>query len=313
MHVVRLEDWVVILSVMGSFVALYATAAFVLLRPILVPSKIRPKLGLGGMLVLALTALSFVCIAYAFFVEPYKLDVTYVKIPVSDLPAGTKPIRIVQISDMHCDKTPRLENRVAEEIEKLKPSLVLFSGDAVNSLEGRDNFNAFTEKVARVAETFAVKGDWDFAFPGVGILEDSKFQTLHGYELVRINGTTLCIVGADSGASCEFSLSKAPKGLPTIVMYHNPDADIILNKHTEGVDLYVCGHTHGGQIALPWYGALITQSKQGKKYEAGLNKLGNTWIYTNRGIGMEGHFPRLRFCAPPELTVFELCSEKTSK
>jgi predicted MPP superfamily phosphohydrolase len=310
MHVARAQDWIVILTVLGCAVALYGSAAFLLLRRFMVPADIRPKLGRTGILVLVCTALSFCFLWYAYFVEPYTLQVTHVKIPLNNLPANTKPITIVQVSDLHCDATMRLEDRVAQEIEKIKPSLILFTGDAVNSLDGTPIFNAFAARISKVARTLAVKGDWDFAFHPVNVLENSKLELVSGgYRLVQLNGISICIVGADSGASCRAALDKAPKGMPTIVMYHNPDADLILDNDTAGVDLYLCGHTHGGQIALPVYGALITQSVQGKKYESGLHKLGNTWIYTTRGIGMEGHFPRLRFCAPPELTVIELCSQ----
>ena len=73
------------------------------------------------------------------------------------------------------------------------------------------------------------------------------------------------------------------------------------------VDLYLCGHTHGGQIAMPFYGALITMSKFGKKYEAGMYTVGDTILYVNRGIGMDGGpAPRVRFLARPEITVFEI-------
>ena len=73
------------------------------------------------------------------------------------------------------------------------------------------------------------------------------------------------------------------------------------------IDLYLAGHTHGGQVALPFYGALVTLAATGKKYESGLHQLGNTYIYTNRGIGMEGgRAPRVRFCARPEVTVFDI-------
>jgi len=73
------------------------------------------------------------------------------------------------------------------------------------------------------------------------------------------------------------------------------------------VDLYCAGHTYGGQIDLPFYGALMTLSKYGKKYEAGLYRKEGTWMYVNRGIGMEGcPAPRVRFCARPELTIIEI-------
>jgi uncharacterized protein len=306
MHVARLQDWVVILTVMGGMAALYLSALFIVIRPFIVPAKIRPKLGLMGALILVATAFSIACIAYAYFIEPYHLETKYVKLQLASIPASTKPITIVQISDLHCDGQVRLENKVAEEIEKIKPSLILFTGDAVNSLDGVPIFNSFANRVSKVAPTMAVKGDWDFAFHPLDVLHQSKLDVLGGSRVFTINGIKLCVVGTDSGTSCKNSLQTAPKGLPTIMMYHNPDGDVVLDNDTQGIDLYLCGHTHGGQIALPFYGAMITQSIQGKKYESGLHKLGNAWIYINRGIGMEGHFPRFRFFAPPELTVFEL-------
>ena len=62
-------------------------------------------------------------------------------------------------------------------------------------------------------------------------------------------------------------------------------------------------------MALPWYGAMITLSKTGKMYESGLYRVGGTWLYVNRGIGMEGGpAPRVRFLARPEITILELTS-----
>jgi predicted MPP superfamily phosphohydrolase len=81
------------------------------------------------------------------------------------------------------------------------------------------------------------------------------------------------------------------------------------NRHSRLI-YTVPGHTHGGQIALPLYGALITFSKYVKRYEAGLYREGETWLYVNRGIGMEGGpVPRVRFWARPEVTVIEISPE----
>ena len=72
------------------------------------------------------------------------------------------------------------------------------------------------------------------------------------------------------------------------------------------VDLYLCGHNHGGQVALPIYGPLVTFSKCGKKYESGVYDVNDTIVYVSRGIGMSGRFPRVRFLARPEITVFDI-------
>jgi predicted MPP superfamily phosphohydrolase len=96
-----------------------------------------------------------------------------------------------------------------------------------------------------------------------------------------------------------------PKDKFSIFLYHYPDE--IENVTPHGIDLYCAGHTHGGQIALPFYGALITLSKYGKRFEGGTYRVDNTWLNVNRGIGMEGGpAPRVRFWATPEITVIDV-------
>ena len=73
------------------------------------------------------------------------------------------------------------------------------------------------------------------------------------------------------------------------------------------MNLYLCGHTHGGQVALPFYGALVTLSRQGKKFEAGKYTIGKTLLYVNRGIGLEAWpAPPVRFLVRPEIAVFDI-------
>ncbi len=157
------------------------------------------------------------------------------------------------------------------------------------------------KRLEEIAPLYSVKGDWDF-FPDWGPFEQAGLKGPN--RVVTVRGAKIYLAGTDSGTLCAAVLKQSPKNMPLIMMYHGPGSDVIENKNTAGIDLYVCGHTHGGQIALPFYGALITQSKTKREYASGLNQLGNTWIYTNRGIGMEGHFPRVRFWCKPEITVF---------
>lgn len=302
MHVVNKEDWVVIITFLGSFICLYGSFAFLVGRAIFSPKQRRPALGVSGFLVIVITVFTWLCIGYAYFVEPNNLEITTINLSITGLKA---PLVIVQVSDSHCDPTPRLESRVVEEIERLKPDLIFFTGDGANSIGGIPIFNDFIHRLIKIAPTYGVKGDWDFAIPNIDPLSQSGLNVLNGRTLVTINGTKICLLGTESGSDF-VKLDKLPAGMPVIVLYHNPDANIVFNGDLTKVDLYLCGHTHGGQIALPFYGALITQSKQGKKFESGLHRVGKTWFYTNRGIGMEGHFPRLRFFSRPELTVFKL-------
>ena len=114
----------------------------------------------------------------------------------------------------------------------------------------------------------------------------------------------LWIGGATDWPDLGHVLATVPADMPTLLLYHFPDAAHLAAKH--GIDLYCCGHTHGGQVALPFYGALVTLSRFGKRYEAGLYRVQDTWLYVNRGIGTEGSTPRVRFCARPEVTVIDL-------
>ena len=131
-----------------------------------------------------------------------------------------------------------------------------------------------------------------------------------------VAGTSVWVAGAPFASLAEppdgerTGIEKTLKDVPpdafTLFLYHTPDL-ILEAAATNRVDLYCAGHTHGGQVALPVYGALVTLSKFGKKYESGLHREGPTHLYVTRGVGMEGgSAPRVRFFARPEITVIEL-------
>jgi predicted MPP superfamily phosphohydrolase len=104
-------------------------------------------------------------------------------------------------------------------------------------------------------------------------------------------------------------LTVALEGVPadafTLLLYHSPD--LILEAAGAGVDLYLAGHTHGGQIRLPLYGPMATASRYGKRYASGLFREKGTALYVSRGLGFEGGgMPRARFLCRPEVVTLEL-------
>ena len=109
-----------------------------------------------------------------------------------------------------------------------------------------------------------------------------------------------------SWKAAEQADAQAPRTPPDlrVLLYHTPD--LAPQAAAEGVDLYLCGHTHGGQIRLPGLGALLTASRFGNRYALGLQRLPNGgYIYTTSGTGFEGlGLPRLRVLDPPEVAVF---------
>jgi predicted MPP superfamily phosphohydrolase len=90
-----------------------------------------------------------------------------------------------------------------------------------------------------------------------------------------------------------------------LLLYHSPD--IAPTVAQLGFDLQLSGHTHGGQVRLPLFGALITGSLYRKKFEAGRYSVGPMELYVSRGIGLEGGgAPRVRFLCPPEVILWEI-------
>jgi predicted MPP superfamily phosphohydrolase len=162
-----------------------------------------------------------------------------------------------------------------------------------------------------VAPTFVVRGNWDvWYWSGLDLYGGTGASELDGAPItMQVAGTRLVLTGVpvDGEGRIRAGLAAVPADVFTVFAYHSPDQI----KSVGRADLYCAGHTHGGQVALPFYGAIVTLSRYGKRYEAGLYRHGNTWMYVNRGIGMEGGptSPRVRFCARPELTMIELARE----
>lgn len=270
--------------------------------------------------VLACAFVGVLCFVYGYFVEPYWPEVTRVRVTSDRLANARRPVRVVHISDLHCDPAPRLEERLPALVANERPDFIVFTGDSLNSPAGLPVLKPLMTRLAQIAPTFVVRGNWDVwywnrqdLFGGTGVRE------LNGEAAaveVKDAGVTVWVAGAAYGeidaplygeaGKVTRALRAVPEGAPVVFLYHTPD-EILDLAATGRVDLYCAGHTHGGQVALPFYGALITFSKFGKKYEAGLYREGPTWLYVNRGLGMEGGpAPRVRFWSRPEITVIEM-------
>jgi predicted MPP superfamily phosphohydrolase len=102
------------------------------------------------------------------------------------------------------------------------------------------------------------------------------------------------------------AMERVPPDAFTLLLYHSPD--LIHEAAARRVDLYLGGHTHGGQLRLPLLGPIVTGSKYGRRYAAGLFEADGTRMYISQGIGFEGGgMPRARFLCRPEIVSIELC------
>ncbi len=305
----ELPEVFVFIAFVGTVTTIFSWSLLILFR-LLIRSAKKTKTTVTGRekTVLAFGTIGFLCVLYGWLIEPYWLSIENVRLESTKLHRG-QSVRIAHISDLHCDPEKRLEDRLPKAISEQHPDLIVFTGDAINSPEGLQNFRECLKEIATVAPTFVVKGNWDSwyfkdldRFGGTG----AKELTAQASPL-RVRGSTIWIGGLPVGSktSIKDAMAPAPASDYRVFLFHYPD--LIDEMRRNKIDLYLAGHTHGGQVALPFYGALITLAATGKKYESGLHSLGDTYIYTNRGIGMEGgKAPRVRFCARPELTIIDV-------
>lgn len=319
MHVVVMVIFLEIVRVVlfvGAVFAVFAMAASILIQRM--RSRQSPRI-LGKTIpvrlrraILFIAAVGVGCVGYGF-IEPYRLSISRVTVPTSKLAQGLQPIRIVHLSDIHSDATVRLEKEIPAVVAGMKPDLICFTGDAFNSSSGIPNFRALMSALTRIAPTFVVQGNWDRR-------SWRRFRPTEGLNLTELNGTAIRAeirgtpvwisgLATNNVERLTETLNAVPRDQLSVFLFHYPD--LIVDVAGKGPDLYLAGHTHGGQIALPLFGAILTRSKFGKRYEAGLYREQETYLYVSRGIGMGSGLPRVRFLAPPEVVVLDLVPSPT--
>lgn len=258
-------------------------------------------------LVHILAVIGIICFLYGYFIEPYWIQVNIIPIRTDKLKQTS--FRIVQISDLHCDEKIRNEKKIVDIVNQMKPDVIVFTGDAINRPSALPLFKETMRNLNASLGKFAVYGNFETRhWSGLDYYSGTGFELLDARTVVLSkDGERLSI----SGLNCEKSqnargiFEKLSSECFNVFLYHYPD--LIENAADFHLDLYLCGHTHGGQVALPFYGALITLSKFGKKYESGMYTVDKTIMYVNRGIGLEARpAPQVRFLARPEIAVFEI-------
>ncbi|MCA9944643.1 MAG: metallophosphoesterase, partial [Anaerolineales bacterium] len=238
-----------------------------------------------------------------YFVEPFKLKLTAVMTFTDRLPLGTEPIRVLHISDLHIERLTDREAKVLELASEAKPDLIVISGDYVNLSYNRDpetlrQVRQLLSQLSAPYGVFATLGSppVDLRETVAPIFDELRNVTLlrHGWQQVEMgNGRSLTVMGMDCSHDLPIDagrlarlVSAAPHDLPQLLVYHSPELMPEASEH--GIDLYVCGHTHGGQVRLPILGPIFTSSQLGRQFVMGLYKYGRTTLYVSRGIGLEG-------------------------
>jgi hypothetical protein len=274
---------------------------------------------------LRLSVLAFLGISYE---RRNNLKVEHVGLGFPNLPTSFHGFRIVQISDLHASFWVGRDYlmRVVREINNLKKDLVVISGDiitgSVNNFWKRwiptqqgDYLSMVVEVLGNLnaGDKIAVLGNhdqWDgkeTELRLVSELEGVGIQVLRNRSTKLSRGlSSLYVAGTDDyWVSCnlEKALRKVPQNEFKILLCHSPDVRGEI-KNGSKIDITLCGHTHGGQVAIPLISPYFIPIKDPFRYQAGLIKEPYGYTYVNRGIGTLV-FP-FRIAAPPEITCFTL-------
>ena len=267
--------------------------------------------------------------------EPLKIE--RLTIAIANLPSSLSGIKIVQLSDLHYDGIRLSEKLLAKAIEVSNlenPDLVAITGDLVT--DDPQPIKVLASKLIKLNSRVGIYvclGNHDNASV------QSRQQITNALTEVGIKvlwneidyplGQELAIVGLADYWSKEFNpksvFTQIDPNISRLVLSHNPDSAEILKKWR--VDLQLSGHTHGGQIVIPGYGAapiLLQQIRKNTpkfcsnfipylkacsavvkqwKWSEGWHQVGKNQLYVNRGLGT--YFPGRFFCSP-EVTVITL-------
>jgi len=269
----------------------------------------------------------FAVYVYGYLIGPRRVFLSEEELSVDSLSSASlasespvSALKILHLSDLHMEYWSVREEQLLALVERSEPDIIALTGDYFNLSFIEDRVSeADLERFLRslVRQTAVV------ACTGSPKVDDRKRTTdlmrragvvLMRNEFVQLNvrGHELQLVGVDCDHRQKVDteraieiLGGAREDLFTVLLFHSPE--IMPAVKELSVDLYLCGHTHGGQVRAPFYGALITSSATGKRYEMGRYEENGTTLYVNRGVGFEGNgAPRFRILCPPEAVLWTI-------
>lgn len=256
-------------------------------------------------------------VAYVTMGEPYWLEITQRDILIKNLPAAAEGLRIAHLSDLHHSEDVSKEYllQAMQATMAQQPDLIVLTGDYVT--HGRHYISGVAQAMGTLSAplgVYASIGNHDHWSGGLG-------QLIHAFESVgvrvlrnanqRLNiEGELWLAGIDDVMEHADDLPKALSGIPdsatTILLAHEPDfADVAAQA---GIALQLSGHSHGGQVNIPFIGSPVLPS-YARRYPSGLYRVPGSasQVFTSRGIGMV--HPAVRFNCRPEVAVLRLGRE----
>ncbi|MFA5853542.1 MAG: metallophosphoesterase [Patescibacteria group bacterium] len=269
--------------------------------------------GALGIAIAASAALGFTTIAYGSFVEPRRLRVRRMNVGV-----GERAVTVAFLSDIHVGpyKKTSWVRHLVRRTQALNPDVILLGGDFLYKKADALPYLEPLKELRAPLGVYAILGnhdEWKARKESIAWFERSAIPLLHNRSVrVQKNGASIVIAGAEDDwygeTDLAVALHDAGSSELSLVMLHNPDlatpAAKLLQKGP-GKIVFFSGHTHGGQIRLPFIGSIMRLPHYlGRYFDRGLFSFEGVPLVLGAGLGESG--PRARLFCPPEIVLVEV-------
>jgi hypothetical protein len=247
--------------------------------------------------------------------RPEQVQLSSLEIPIPGLPPEFEGYRILHLSDLHIGSSAAVADlgRRLAKAASLRADLTAFTGDLAETPSLADRAAEVLSALAAPDGVVAVLGNHDI-WAGEkrvrGALEGRGVRVLvNQHTAISRGGASIYLAGVNDASytgrdDLDAALAGIPAGAPVILLSHAPV--IIRHPAIDRAALVLSGHTHGGQLVLPWIGALYVPSRLGRRYASGLHRIPSGWLFITRGLGEV--FPPMRIACPPEIALLTLRS-----
>lgn len=320
-----------LLIITYGFVIVAGPVIYFILRDKKNPGLFFERHSYLALTITAILGLGIITAFYSTLAEPFILRTNRTIIHARTI---NRAIRIAFVSDIQIGnhKKEAWAEKIASKIEVIAPDVVIFGGDQIDNEGTFEDESVYLQPLQRLSEKYPVYyilGNHEYGIGGTVRLKPEKYTgdrsemlinrlNSYGFVLLRnslecpeIKQQKICLFGLDDiwKYPPEFSqLKNLDKSIPLFLITHNPDGVLFYPENLPVPDLVLAGHTHGGQIWIPFWGPLgSAQTFLGKSYYRGLNYYRNIPIFTSVGAGESG--APLRLLAVPEIALIEILPE----
>ena len=259
---------------------------------------------------------------YTTFVSTRILSVKEERIINEKVPENFNGLKVIQFSDLHYGTTVFLDElkNVVKEINERNPDLVVFTGDLIDTsyeltTDEQEKIIKQLKKIDASLGKYAVSGEED-GETFLTIMKQSDFEVLNNsYDFIyKDDETPILLIGLDSYLNNKSDISESftyftdpthNTNIFSIVLAHEPDViDSVLNNYS--VDMFLAGHSHNGNIRVPFIGGIYIV-EGAEKYSDAYYKVNDTELYISSGIGTNG--PGFRLFCRPSINFFRISNK----